>query len=124
MHVRRKLPHRFFADGDILGNFAAITFQVDRINQQDMAWRDFVGGKGKSSWWNECTIRFPHFDPGTERREPARNCDLLTDILKDDWGFDGFVESDWLLGTRSTVRDVSIDSRGWVRLYDGWIAPA
>ncbi len=33
----------------------------------------------------------------------AENDHLLTDILKGDWGFDGFVESDWVLGTRSTV---------------------
>jgi beta-glucosidase len=33
----------------------------------------------------------------------SENRHLLTDILKDDWGFDGFVESDWLLAVRSTA---------------------
>ena len=33
----------------------------------------------------------------------AENPPLLRDILKGDWGFRGFVESDWILGTRSTV---------------------
>ncbi len=33
----------------------------------------------------------------------AENPTLLTNILKDEWEFDGFVESDWMLGTRSTV---------------------
>jgi beta-glucosidase len=32
----------------------------------------------------------------------AENNLLLRQILKGDWGFDGFVESDWFLGTRST----------------------
>jgi beta-glucosidase len=33
----------------------------------------------------------------------AENQHLLRDILKGEWAFDGFVESDWVLGTRSTV---------------------
>ncbi len=31
------------------------------------------------------------------------NAPLLTDILKGEWGFRGFVESDWVFGTHSTV---------------------
>jgi beta-glucosidase len=33
----------------------------------------------------------------------AENVHLLHDILKGEWGFQGFVESDWDFGTRSTV---------------------
>ncbi|HXU24502.1 MAG TPA: glycoside hydrolase family 3 N-terminal domain-containing protein, partial [Tepidiformaceae bacterium] len=33
----------------------------------------------------------------------CNNADLLTTILKDEWGFDGLVMSDWW-GTRSTIR--------------------
>jgi beta-glucosidase len=32
---------------------------------------------------------------------------LLTDILRDDWEFKGFVESDWFLGTRSTAEAIN-----------------
>ncbi len=33
----------------------------------------------------------------------GENRHLLSDILDGDWAFDGFVESDWVFGTRSTV---------------------
>jgi len=33
----------------------------------------------------------------------SENTHLLRDVLDGDWGFQGFVESDWILGTRSTV---------------------
>ncbi len=36
----------------------------------------------------------------------AENEHLVRDILKAEWGFQGFVESDWFLGARSTVPSV------------------
>jgi beta-glucosidase len=36
----------------------------------------------------------------------AENFPLVREILKGDWGFRGFTESDWVLGTRSTVPSV------------------
>ena len=37
----------------------------------------------------------------------AENPHLLTRMLRQDWGFAGFVESDWALGTRSTAPSVA-----------------
>ncbi len=33
----------------------------------------------------------------------SENAHLLHDLLEDDWGFDGFVESDWVFGTHSAA---------------------
>jgi len=33
----------------------------------------------------------------------GEHAQLLTDILREQWGFKGFIESDWFLGTRSTA---------------------
>ncbi|HUE29606.1 MAG TPA: glycoside hydrolase family 3 C-terminal domain-containing protein, partial [Verrucomicrobiae bacterium] len=49
----------------------------------------------------------------------SENTHLLRDVLDGDWGFQGFVESDWILGTRSTVPaveaglDVEMPSPGY-----------
>jgi beta-glucosidase len=37
----------------------------------------------------------------------GENPHLLNEVLKGDWGFQGFVESDWIVGTRSTVPAVT-----------------
>jgi beta-glucosidase len=37
----------------------------------------------------------------------GENLHLIHDVLKGDWDFQGFVESDWFLGTRSTVPSIT-----------------
>lgn len=73
---------------------------------------------------DERTLRevyLPHFKKTIQEGEPAsimsaynkvlgeyapNNKYLLTDILRDEWGFKGFVTSDWFYGTRDGVESV------------------
>lgn len=70
---------------------------------------------------DERTLRevyLPHFEHVVREARPAsvmsaynlvnghycsENPHLLRDVLKRDWAFDGFVESDWVFGTRTTT---------------------
>src|SRR5438445_12984584 len=79
--VLDELLHRFLPNGDVLVDFDTINLKIDRVNQQDMARRDFVGGKGKSTRGHECSIWVPHVEPGAQRRDTTGNCDLLPDVL-------------------------------------------
>ena len=51
----------------------------------------------------------------------GENRHLLADVLDGDWAFDGFVESDWVFGTRSTVPSVlaGLDVEMPVAVYYG-----
>src|SRR5437762_12996359 len=81
MDVRDQLLHRFFPNGDVLGDFATITLQMDRVNQQEMTRRDFVAGNGKSARRDEPPIWFPPLHPRTPRSHTARHSNLLSHLL-------------------------------------------
>ncbi len=57
----------------------------------------------------------------------GENRHLLTDILDGDWAFDGFVESDWVFGTHSTLGSAlaGLDiEMPWARYYGQPLADA
>jgi len=50
----------------------------------------------------------------------CQNAYLLTDILRQEWGFDGFCTSDWLWGVRDTAKAVESGmdiEMPWAKLY-------
>ncbi|MFT4624605.1 MAG: beta-glucosidase [Myxococcota bacterium] len=58
---------------------------------------------------------------GVNGSHSAENAYLLRDILKGEWGFAGFVESDWVFGTESTVAslEAGLDLEMPVGVYYG-----
>src|SRR5207237_9276110 len=61
--MRTQLAHRFFADRNIFPDIAKVALEMHGINQEQLARRDFVGGKRESPRWNERAIRFPFLGP-------------------------------------------------------------
>ncbi|HEY3445458.1 MAG TPA: glycoside hydrolase family 3 N-terminal domain-containing protein [Myxococcales bacterium] len=52
---------------------------------------------------------------------------LLTDILRTDWGFDGFVVSDWVFGTHDTLRSAQAGldvEMPWPKVYGNSLVSA
>src|SRR5437588_3344842 len=54
---------------------------MQHVNQEQMSRRNLVNGKGESARRKKRAVMFPHFDPCAYRREPARNRNLLGNIL-------------------------------------------
>src|SRR4051812_20160861 len=58
---------------------------MERVNEQKLARRGFVSGKGKTARRHNYTRRFPQFRPCAERLESARDSDLLRFVLSFAW---------------------------------------
>ena len=56
----------------------------------------------RRSWMPGVDSRDERIQPGP-RRVHGRQRPLLTDVLRDEWGFAGFVTSDWVFGTHDAV---------------------
>ena len=76
-HVRKELAHRFFADGDVLDQLAAVALQMHRVDEQQLLRRDLVGGEGEPARRSDRAAGFPIFRPRAHRLQAAGDRDLL-----------------------------------------------
>ena len=114
----------------LLGEFGVAAVQGLEANNVMACPKHFALNSIENSRWvvnvtlDERTLRevyLPHFKKVIQKGKPASimsaynqvrgqfagsNKELLTDILRDDWGFEGFVSTDWVYGLYDGVAGV------------------
>ena len=79
--MRKQLVHRFFPNAHVFVDFAAIAFQVQRVDEKDLLRRQLIGGKRETAWRHDGAARFPRFRPRADRLQAAGDRDLLRFLL-------------------------------------------
>ena len=62
-HVGKQLAHRFFPDAHVFANLAAIAFQVQGINEEDLRGRELIGRKSEAAWRHDRAAPLPTSRP-------------------------------------------------------------